>query len=411
MLEIRRAGKEGESMDKKEIESAADRIKDYVRRTEIIESRTINELCGCKVYLKLENFQRTGSFKVRGAANRLLMLTSDEREKGVITPSTGNHGEAVAYMAKELDIECCIVAPRVIKKSKLDAIKKYGARIELFGETYDDAFQRAGELSMEEDYVMINSYEDSEVIAGNGTIALELPELDKVIVPVGSGGLLAGTLLALEGSKTKVFGVEPEGAASMSLSLKNGKPSSTPTVNTIADGLSAKHPGIKPFNIIKSRISAEDIALVSDNEIVEALLFLLERRKILAEPSGAAPFAALMYNKIEVEEDSKVGVVITGGNMELSDLSYLIARSVATEGRRTKLWIMLEDDPLRISEVFEALGNNGISVESVYTDRYAHSVPLNHCELRLTVTAPQNSMIEKCVGELREKGYRVTAAY
>ncbi|MDY6985815.1 MAG: pyridoxal-phosphate dependent enzyme [Candidatus Thermoplasmatota archaeon] len=398
-------------MEKRDIGLAADRIKEYVRETEIMNSRTLNDVCGCKVFLKLENFQRTGSFKIRGAANKLLTLTDEEKEKGVITASMGNHGEAVACMAEALGIECCVVVPKAIKKSKLDAIKRQGVRVEFSGETYDDAFQRAGELSMEDDYVMINSYEDSEVIAGNGTIALELPELDTVIVPVGSGGLLAGTLLALEGSETRVIGVEPEGAASMSLSLRNGKPSSTPTVNTIADGLSAKHPGIKPFNVIKSRMGEENIAIVSDKEIAAALLFLLERCKVFAEPSGAAPLAALMYNKVKVEEGSKVGVVITGGNMELSDLSYLITRSVSGEGRRTKLRIMIRDNPLEMKDVFEALGINGISIETLYLDRYAHSIPLNYCELRLTVTAPQSSMIEKCVGELREKGYRVTVAY
>jgi threonine dehydratase len=398
-------------MDKGEIGAAAERIRDYVRNTEIMESRTLNEICGCRVFLKLENLQRTGSFKIRGAANRLLTLKDEESERGVITASMGNHGEAVAYMAKALDIDCCVVLPRGIKKSKLDAIKSHGARVELSGATYDDAFQRAGELSVEEDYVMINSYEDEEEIAGNGTIALELPDLDTLIVPVGGGGLLAGTLLALEDRGTRVIGVEPEGAASLSLSLKNGRPSSVPSVNTIADGLSARHPGIKPFSIIRSRISEKDVALVSDVEIASALLFLLERCKILAEPSGAAPMAALMYNKIGVEEDSKVGVLITGGNVELSDLAYLISRNVANEGRRTKLWIMARDDPQEMKKIFELLGKNEISVESMHLDRHAHSVPLNYCEVRLTVTAPQSSMIEKCISELRDGGHRVTAAY
>jgi threonine dehydratase len=398
-------------MEKKDIDEVAVRMKDYGKRTDVIESTTINEVCGCRVFLKMENFQRTGSFKLRGAANRLLTLKEDEKEKGIITASTGNHGQAVAYMAKILGIECKIIVPKNVKKSKIDAIRRYGVKSEVYGNNYDDAFQRSGELAKEEGYVMINSYEDEEIIAGNGTISLEMPELDTLIVPVGGGGLLTGMLIALEGKSTKVMGVEPEGAACMHLSLKNGRPSSTPVVDTIADGLAAKHPGIKPFNIIKGRLSENDLVLVNDKEIASTVLFLLERRKILAEPSGVAALAALMYHKVEVRSDMRVGVLITGGNMELSDLSYLIERNTANEGRRVRLWILINDRPESMKDVFDILGKNGLISENVFLDRHAHSVPMGYCELRIVATANQSAMVEKCTGELRERGYRVTVAY
>ena len=404
-----------ETMEKKDVREAAERINSHIKKTPLVESRSLNEMCGCRVFLKLENLQRTGSFKIRGAANRLLTLSIKDKEAGIVTPSMGNHGESIAAMSSILNINCTLVLPRNVKKSKIDAIQGYGIKYELYGKSYDDAFQRAGELSKERGYTMINSYEDEAIMAGNGTLAMEvadeIPDLNTLIVPVGSGGLLAGTLLALEGRDIKIKGVEPEGASSMSVSMKKGKPTSTPDTKTIATGLAARHPGVKPFGIIKERIGADDIVLVSDNEIMESVLFLLERKKMLAEPSGAAPLSALMYNKIRVEKNEKVCVIISGGNLDLSILSYFIEKKIAKEGRKLKLSIISHDTPEALKSVIEILENNEFEIIDIDIDRISHGLPLGFCSIQIRARINQNSLQEKCVKRLRSEGHKVIVSY
>ena len=396
------------------IEEAYDRIRGYIKQTEILKGGILDDLCGCNVYLKLENFQKTGSFKLRGAANRLLSLKPEDREKGIVTPSTGNHGLAVAYMANLLNLECTIVLPKNAKKSKIDAIERYNVKCELFGNTYDDAFQRAGELRKVNDLVMINSFEDEELIVGSGTLAKEvvgeLDNIDTILVPVGSGSLLASTLIALKDKNIKVVGVEPEGAASMIASIKNGKPTTISKLDTIADGLVAKHPGIKPFNIIKENLQKE-IVTVSDNEIAATLLLLLERKKILVEPSGAAGLAALLYHKVATKKDDNVAVLITGGNIELSDLAYIIEKKASREGRRAAISLVIKDTPQIMLDITSILGKYGLVLEYIYVDRYTHIAPMGSCELRINVIAIRRDSLEKSIKELRDKGYKVTISY
>jgi len=397
------------------IEEAEGRIKGYIKKTEILKGGILNDLCGCKVHLKLENFQKTGSFKLRGATNRLLSLSTDEKEKGIVTPSTGNHGLAVAYIASLLNLNCTIVLPKNAKRSKIDAIRRYNVKCELFGDTYDDAFQRAGELRKVNDLIMINSFEDEDLIVGSGTLAKEvvdeLSNINTILVPVGSGNLLAGTIVALKDRNIKVVGVEPEGAAAMLASMKNGRPTTISRLDTIADGLVAKHPGIKSFNIIKEVLKKEDIVTVSDNEIVSTLLLLLERKKILVEPSGAAGFAALLYHKVPVKEDDNVAVLITGGNIELSDLAYIIEKRASGEGRRAAISLVVKDMPQIVQNIMDILAKYGLILEYICADRYTRVAPIGSCELRINVIATLRDSIEKSVKELRDKGYRVTISY
>ena len=299
-----------------------------IHRTPLVTSRTLGDICGgTRAYLKLENFQRTGSFKPRGALNKVLHLTDAQKQAGLVAASAGNHAQAVAYAATTEGVKCTVVMPESAPYSKIEASQRYGAEVVL-EPSFAEAFRRADELRAEKGYTFIHPYDDAHVIAGQGTVGLEivedLPEVDAVVVATGGGGLVVGIAAAIKATHphVRIIGVEPEGAAGLHAALDAGTVVQLDRIRTIADGLATPNTG--HIVLEHARTLVDDVILVTDDDIVEAMLFLLERSKIMTEPAGAAAVAALLSGKLSFDEDTRIAVVISGGNLDLSKLRTLL---------------------------------------------------------------------------------------
>ena len=299
-----------------------------IHRTPLVTSRTLGEICGgTRTYLKLENFQRTGSFKPRGALNKVLHLTEAQKQAGLVAASAGNHAQAVAFAATSEGVHCTVVMPETAPYSKIEASQRYGAEVVL-EPSFAEAFRRADELREEMGYTFIHPYDDAHVIAGQGTIGLEivedLPEVDAIVVATGGGGLVVGIAAAVKKTHphVRIIGVEPEGAAALHAALDAGEVVQLERIRTIADGLATPNTG--RIVLEHARTLVDDVILVTDDDIVQAMLFLLERSKIMTEPAGAAAVAALLSGKLCFEPDTRVAVVISGGNIDLSKLRTLL---------------------------------------------------------------------------------------
>lgn len=299
-----------------------------IHRTPLVTSRTLGEICGgTRCFLKLENFQRTGSFKPRGALNKVLHLTEAQKQAGLVAASAGNHAQAVAFAATSEGVRCTVVMPETAPYSKIEASQRYGAEVVL-EPSFAEAFRRADELRAEKGYTFIHPYDDEHVIAGQGTVGLEivedLPEVDVIVVATGGGGLVVGIAAAVKATHphVRIVGVEPEGAAGLHAALDAGRVVQLDRIRTIADGLATPNTG--HIVLEHARTLVDDVVLVSDDDIVQAMLFLLERSKIMTEPAGAAAVAALLSRKLDFAEDTRVAVVISGGNIDLSKLRTLL---------------------------------------------------------------------------------------
>ncbi|MFQ5537252.1 MAG: threonine/serine dehydratase [Gemmatimonadota bacterium] len=314
---------------RRRLEEARARVASSLHRTPLVRSRSLSERVGAPVYLKCENLQKTGSFKVRGALQRLLRLSEEERARGVVTISAGNHAQAVAWAAAAAGVPATVVMPEKASRTKVAASRAYGAEIILHGDAAR-AFVKVQEVAEERGLTFVHPFDDEEVVAGHAGVGLEiledLPDCQTVVVPVGGGGLISGVLTAVAAVRpgVAVWGVEPTGAAAMGLSLKKGSAQHIPTVETIADGLGAPMAGQLTFRLV-ARL-ARGMVTVTDEEIVAAMATLLERTKLLAEPAGAAGLAALLSGRIPVEPDRPVAVVLSGGNVDLDLLARLLAR-------------------------------------------------------------------------------------
>jgi threonine dehydratase len=308
------------------IRAAHQTIEGRVHRTPTVHSATLSERFGAPVWLKLENWQKTGSFKPRGVLNKIASLTAAERERGLVAASAGNHAQAVAWAARAAGLRCTVVMPDTAPAAKFEATRGYGGSI-ITEPTTITLFERAASLIEEHGYTFISPFDDAQVVAGAGTVGLEiladLPDAATVLVPVGGGGLLAGVAVAIKEQRpdVRVVGVEPEGACAMWRSLRSGKPERLQQVQTIADGLSAPFTGTVPFEIVRHR--ADDLVLVNDRAIRDAMLLLLERCKILVEPGGAAGVAALLSGSIVLDHDAPVVAIISGGNIDAARLAQL----------------------------------------------------------------------------------------
>jgi len=311
-----------------DIQSAQKYISGKLNRTPMLSSSTFSKMTGLDLRFKAEIFQKTGSFKPRGVLNKVRSLTADERAKGLIAVSAGNHAQAVAYAAQIEQIKATVVMPQNAVRSKAEATRGYGAEVILYGEM-KDLFPHASELIEQHGFTMIHPFDDPLIMAGQGTVGLEIikdvPDVDVVVVPIGGGGLISGIASALKLSKpnVKVYGVEPVGASTMLPSLNAGKPISIDEVNTIADGLSAPFAGTNTLAVVRDRV--DEVVLVDDHEIASALKLLVERSKVLAEPAGAAGLAALLSGKLPIEPDSKVVCVLSGGNLDLDRIEHILA--------------------------------------------------------------------------------------
>lgn len=389
---------------------ASFQLKDVIRRTDMIMAPKINP--DCEVHLKTENLQVTGSFKVRGAAYKISQLSEAEKAKGVIACSAGNHAQGVALAATKNGIKSLICLPDGAPISKVEATRKYGADICLVEGVYDDAYNRALQLKEKKGYTFIHPFNDEDVIAGQGTIGLEileqLPDVDVVIVPVGGGGLISGVAFAIKAlnPKVKVYGVQAAGAPSMQNSVAEGKIEKLDEVSTIADGIAVKEPGDVTFAMCQKYV--DGIVTVTDDEIAAAILALIEQQKLIAEGAGAVSVAAAMFNKVDIK-GKKVCCLVSGGNIDVTILSRVIKRGLLKSGRTYSLTIELLDKPGQLKGVADTIAEAGGNIISVHHERASEGSDINGCYLRLVMETRNFDHIEAIRKTLTERGYHLKA--
>lgn len=383
-------------------------LKDVIRTTDVIYAPHLNEKA--QVYLKTENLQITGSFKVRGAYYKISQLSEEEKAKGVIACSAGNHAQGVALAAQKAGIKAVICLPDGAPISKVEATKSYGAEVCLVDGVYDDAYEKALQLRDECGYTFIHPFNDELVIEGQGTIGLELceqlPDLDAVVVPIGGGGLISGVAYAVKSlnPNIKVYGVQAAGAPSMKESVAAGHISTLGSVSTIADGIAVKTPGDLTFDICSKYV--DDIVTVTDDETSAAILALMEQQKLVTEGAGAVAAAAVMFNKIPVE-GKKVVCLLSGGNVDVTILSRVITRGLLMSGRNCQLIIELVDKPGQLEKVARIIAKEGGNVTSVHYEHANEGSDINGCYLRLELETRNYEHIEAIRQALTGKGFNI----
>jgi len=383
-------------------------LRDVVRKTDVIYAPN---LCpGAQIYLKTENLQITGSFKVRGSYYKMSRLSDAEKSRGVIACSAGNHAQGVALSAQRNGIKAVICLPDGAPISKVEATKSYGAEVCLVKGVYDDAYKKALELRDEKGYTFIHPFDDEDVIAGQGTIALELMEqiadMDAVIVPIGGGGLISGIAYTLKMIKPdiKVYGAQAQGAPSMANSVRDGEIEELASVSTIADGIAVKKPGSLTYEICKEYV--DGIVTVSDDEISAAILALMEQQKLVTEGAGAAAVAAAMFGKVEVM-GKKVVCLLSGGNIDVTILSRVIRRGLLMSGRTCQLMIELVDKPGQLKDVSAIIADLGGNVTSVHHERANEGSDVNGCYLRIILETRNFEHIKQIREALTGAGFRL----
>lgn len=391
-----------------EIYRAAHVLKSVARHTDLIASPKINPLG--QIYLKPENLQYTGSFKLRGAYYMISQLTDAEKAKGVIACSAGNHAQGVALGATRNGIKSLICLPAGAPISKVEATKGYGAEVCLVPGVYDDAYKKALELQAEYGYTLVHPFDHPQVIAGQGTIGLEIledmPDVDTVIVPIGGGGLISGVAYAIKTLKpsVKVYGVQAEGAPSMVKSLESGHILRISEVSTIADGIAVKEPGVNTFDLCQKYV--DEVVTVSEDEIAAAILALIEQQKLVAEGAGAVSVAAAMFNKIPVE-GKKVVCVVSGGNIDVNFLNRVITRGLTKSGRNCSFTIKLYDKPGQLSAVCSIIARLGGNIISVNHERTNAGTHITGCTIRVTLETRNVDHIATILAGLTDAGYEV----
>ena len=379
-----------------------------IRRTDLIHAPNIN--VESDIYLKPENLQTTGSFKLRGACYKISQLSDEEKMRGVIACSAGNHAQGVALGASAHGIKSLICLPEGAPMSKVEATRHYGAEIRLVPGVYDDAFQEAIRLRDEHGYTFIHPFDDEHVIAGQGTIGLELldqlPDLDAVIVPIGGGGLISGIAFAIKSlnPRIKVYGVQAQGAPSMLHSLEQQCRTTLSAVSTIADGIAVKEPGHITYDTCCKYV--DEIVTVTEDEICAAILALLEQQKLIAEGAGAVSVAAAMFNKVPIK-GKKTVCIVSGGNIDVTILSRVISRGMAKSGRVFTFSVELEDKPGQMVEVSKVVAQLGGNVIRVQHERNDDSQQVNSCELRMTVETRNEEHIESIRQALLKEGFNL----
>lgn len=383
-------------------------LKNVIRRTDLIHAPQINP--ESRIYLKPENLQVTGSFKVRGACFKIAQLTEAEKAQGVVACSAGNHAQGVALSASTHGIRSLICLPDNAPISKIEATKAYGADVCLVEGVYDDAYKKALQLRDEKGYTFIHPFDDVDVIAGQGTIGLELlqqlPDVEAVIVPIGGGGLISGVAYAIKNlnPQVKVYGVQAGGAPSMLDSIGRGKILRLDSVRTIADGIAVKEPGVHTFDLCQQYV--DEIVSVTDDEISTAILALIEQQKLIAEGAGAVAVAAAMFNKVPVK-GKKVICLVSGGNIDVTILSRVIGRGLQKSGRSCSMTLELVDKPGQLQQVSHIIAETGANVVSVYHERVSHTVDINGCYLHLEMETRNQQQINEIRQALTIAGYKI----
>lgn len=393
-----------------DIQAARARLGRAIYRTPCPLSLTLSQLCGCHTYFKLENLQMTGSFKERGALNKLLQLSPPERAAGVVAASAGNHAQGVAYHATRLGLRSVIVMPKATPLIKVVNTRTLGGEVILRGANYDEALTHAKELAAQQGFTFIHAFDDEAIIAGQGTVALELLEeetrFDAVIVPIGGGGMISGIAIALKESRPdiRIIGVEPDRYASMKASVAAGRVVEVPTQPTIADGLAVKRAGERTSEIVRRYV--DQIVTVSEDEIASAILKLLEIEKTVVEGGGAAGLAALLFSKVSGLKDKNVAILITGGNIDPNLLSKIIQRGLAKDGRLVRVRTMMRDRPGELARICQHVADVGANILEVEHNRAFSNLEVGGVEIDLTLEARGHDHVKQLLEVLCEDGIR-----
>ena len=383
-------------------------LKNVIRETDLIRAPKINR--EAEIYLKTENLQNTGSFKLRGAYYKISQLSEEEKAKGVIACSAGNHAQGVALAAQQSGIPAIICIPDGAPISKVENTKSYGARVELVKGVYDDAYRRACELQQETGCTFIHPFDDPDVIAGQGTIGLELlnqlPDMDAVIVPVGGGGLISGVAFAIKSlnPNVKVYGVQAAGASSMAHALETGEPEALDRVSTFADGIAVQCPGDLTFALTQKYV--DGVVTVTDDEIATAVLTLIEEQKLIAEGAGAVAVAAAMFNKVDVK-GKKVVCLVSGGNIDVTILSRVITRGLVKTGRVADMTIELADKPGQLREIAAIIADLGGNVIHVRHDHGGADTDIDGCYLSIQMETRNHQHVEEIRSAISAAGYKI----
>ena len=391
-----------------EVYNAAKVLQDVARHPKLIGPTKLNP--EAEVYLKPENLQYTGSFKLRGAYYKISQLSDEEKSHGVIACSAGNHAQGVALGATHNGIKSVICLPASAPISKIEATKALGAEVVLVPGVYDDAYARALELQKEHNYTLVHPFDDPLVIAGQGTIGLEIieemPDVEAVIVPIGGGGLISGVAFTIKTLKpdVKVYGVQAKGAPSMVDSIKKGERVRLDSVSTIADGIAVKEPGVNTFDICSKYV--DEIVTVSDDEVAAAILTLIEQQKLVAEGAGAVSVAAAMFNKVPIQ-GKKVVCLVSGGNIDVTNLNRVITRGLVKNGRDSSITLRLSDKPGQLSKVCSVIGENGANILSVEHKRNSTNTQISGCQLNIEMETRDRDHIKQIVKALTEAGFEV----
>ncbi len=388
-------------------------LKPNIHHTPLSPSRTLSQMTGSDIYLKCEHMQRSGSFKIRGAGYKISRLSEAQAHSGVIAASAGNHAQGVAIAAAQNNIPCTIVMPENAPLAKVMATQGYGAKVVLYGATYDDAYQHCCELQRASGAAFIHAFDDPDVIAGQGTLGLEmlndLPDADALVVPVGGGGLISGIAIAARALKPDItiIGVQAEGAASCRASLASGVLTTLPAITTIADGIAVKRPGELTFSLIQRLV--DEVVSVQDEAIINAVLLLMERCKMMVEGAGAAGLAALLSGAINLK-GRKVLVPLTGGNIDINLVGRFIEHGLASAGRYVVIHTRLTDRPGELMRMLSIIAEMRINVVDVRHQRISNRLPIMQREETITLESRDRAQCEELIRRLRSEGYMVQEA-
>ena len=394
------------------IKEARENISNVITKTPLLYRNVFSKSSNNNVYMKCENLQLTGAYKIRGALNKIISLSEEEKAKGVICSSAGNHAQGVAYASSLMGVESCIVMPETTPYLKVESTKNYGGNIVLHGKCYDDAFIKAKTIEQDEGKVFIHPFNDMDVIYGQGTIALEIFEeindLDYILVPIGGGGLISGISLAAKAlnPNIKIVGVQAEGAPSMALSIQKDKICTLDSVNTIADGISVKTPGNKTFEIVREYV--DEIITVSENDIVESFLLLVEKHKLVAEASGVVTLAAL--KKIKVK-NKKVCCILSGGNIDMLTISKLINNGLVSKGRLFCFSVELKNVPGELLKISEILAKENANVVKLEHNQFKAINRIHNVLLEVTVETNGHEHIETIINSFAREKYSIKVMY
>lgn len=392
----------------RDIQEARSHLKDVVYKTGLVHNTTFSEMTGNFIYLKTENLQKTGSFKLRGAFNKIANLPKEQKQYGVIAASAGNHAQGVAMAATAYGIKSTIVMPKHAPLSKIAATKSYGAEVVLYGEVYDEAYEKARQIQKQSGAVFVHPFDDREIIAGQGTIGIEIledvPDADIIVVPIGGGGLISGIVIAAKHIKpeVKIIGVQTKNLPSMARSLSQNHITTVEGPATIADGIAVKTPGELTFKIVKKFV--DDIVTVDEDEIANAILLLLERAKVVSEGAGAASVAAIL-NRLDIVRNKKIVALISGGNIDVNMLSRIIDKGLVKSGRKIFVNTLIPDRPGTLSQLLNLIAETGANVLSITHDRATADIPLGYAKVKLELETADVQHVVKIKELLVQNNY------